>query len=117
MSPLEFNKFCKSLPHTTYVMQWGGADVWKVGGKVFAINFPSGDTYSGITFKTSPMSYELLKTQKGLRPAPYFASRDIKWIQRVSDESMDDDALKAYLHESYRLVLAGLSKKKRSELV
>src|SRR5690606_27443387 len=33
----EFNDFCRSLPATTYVVQWGGSHVWKVGGKVFAI--------------------------------------------------------------------------------
>ena len=33
----EYNAFCASLPATTHVVQWGGADVWKVGGKVFAI--------------------------------------------------------------------------------
>lgn len=32
-----FNEFCRSLPATTYVVQWGGAHFWKVGGKVFAI--------------------------------------------------------------------------------
>jgi predicted DNA-binding protein (MmcQ/YjbR family) len=33
----EFNAFCRALPATTYVVQWGGSHVWKVGGKVFAI--------------------------------------------------------------------------------
>ena len=33
----EFNNLCKSLPATTYVVQWGDSHVWKVGGKVFAI--------------------------------------------------------------------------------
>ena len=33
----EFNAFCASLPAVTHVVQWGGSDVWKVGGKVFAI--------------------------------------------------------------------------------
>ena len=32
-----FNDYCESLPATTYVVQWGDAHVWKVGGKVFAI--------------------------------------------------------------------------------
>ncbi|MBL4688830.1 MAG: hypothetical protein JKY37_29845, partial [Nannocystaceae bacterium] len=29
-----FNRFCAALPATTHVVQWGGADVWKVGGEV-----------------------------------------------------------------------------------
>jgi len=33
----EFNDFCGSLAATSYVVQWGGSHVWKVGGKVFAI--------------------------------------------------------------------------------
>ena len=36
----DYNAFCKSLPATHYVVQWGGSHVWKVGGpkgKVFAI--------------------------------------------------------------------------------
>ena len=33
----EFNSFCDGLTATTHVVQWGNADVWKVGGKVFAI--------------------------------------------------------------------------------
>ncbi len=32
----EYNTFCSSLPATSYVVQWGGSHVWKVGGKVLA---------------------------------------------------------------------------------
>lgn len=109
----EFNAFCGSLAHTTHVVQWGGADVWKVGGKMFATMWDGDDPYAGITFKASPMSYELLRTEPGLRPAPYLASRGLKWLQRVSDESMGDDDLRLYLKHSYDLVMAGLPRKTR----
>jgi len=33
----EYNAFCAALPATTTVVQWGGAHVWKVGGKMFAV--------------------------------------------------------------------------------
>ena len=33
----DYNAFCASLPHDNHVIQWGGAHVWKIGGKVFAI--------------------------------------------------------------------------------
>jgi predicted DNA-binding protein (MmcQ/YjbR family) len=116
VTPKQFNAFCKSLPHSTHVNQWGGADVWKVGGKMFAVHFPPPDKWAGITFKTSPMSYELLRTQPGLRPAPYLASRGMKWIQWHSDESMGEKDLKAYLKQSYELVFEGLPKKFRTEM-
>jgi predicted DNA-binding protein (MmcQ/YjbR family) len=117
MSPDEFNAFCRSLPHTSHVVQWGGAHVWKVGGKLFAAMWDGPDKNAGVTFKTSPISYEILRTQPGLRPAPYLASRGIKWIQRFSDDSMSDDDLKAYLKQSYDLVFAALPKKQRQSLV
>ncbi|MGI9463167.1 MAG: MmcQ/YjbR family DNA-binding protein, partial [Aestuariivirgaceae bacterium] len=61
----EFNAFCRALPVTTHVVQWGGADVWKVGGKVFAIG-GWGDDQPAFTFKVSEIGYEVLRDQPGL---------------------------------------------------
>ncbi|MGI9407531.1 MAG: MmcQ/YjbR family DNA-binding protein, partial [Hyphomicrobiaceae bacterium] len=108
-----YNAFCKSLPHTTHVVQWGGAHVWKIGGKVFAIGgWQDKDEVDVVyvTCKCSDISYDLLKEEPGCRPAPYLASRGMKWIQRMSDESLDEEALKDYLRESYRLVSLNLTK-------
>lgn len=115
MTEKEFNTFCKSLPATTYVMQWGDHHVWKVGGKVFAIGGWDDDG-GRMTFKTSPIAYEMLKDKRGLRPAPYLASRGMKWIQHYGKPGLSDKDLKGYLKESHRLVALGLSKKKRTEL-
>ncbi|MCB8881228.1 MmcQ/YjbR family DNA-binding protein [Acidisoma cellulosilytica] len=109
------NSFCQSLPATTHVVQWGGSDVWKVGGKVFAIGVPQAKTIL-VTFKTSPMSFDLLKEQPGLRPAPYLASRGLKWIQHYAKPGLSDADLRAYLAESHRIVALGLSRKRRAEL-
>lgn len=106
----EYNAFCASLPHASHVVQWGGADVWKVGGKVFAIGGWQGSGRAHITFKCSDLAYDILREQPGLRPAPYLASRGMKWIQRHAEEAMDDAALKDYLRESHRIVAAGLPK-------
>ena len=117
MTESEFNKFCASLPHTHHVVQWGGAQVWKIAGKVFAIggwNDESENLF--VTFKCSPMCYELLKNQPGLRPAPYLASRGMKWIQRTGPEIMDDATLQDYVKASYKLVALGLPKKTQKEL-
>ena len=117
-----YNTFCKSQPHTTYVVQWGGAHVWKIGGKVFVIGGwtkgekDAGDDSLSVTFKVSPLGFDILKEQPGLRPAPYLASRGMKWIQRTSRETMSDADLKDYILESYRLVGAGLTKTRQREL-
>lgn len=116
MTPEQFNAVCASFPHSTHVVQFGGANVWKVGGKIFAAMWDGPGKNAGITFKPSLMSYEVLSTQPGLRPAPYLASRGIKWIQRFSDQSMSDEELKIYLKQSYTLVLAGLPRSLRQSL-
>jgi predicted DNA-binding protein (MmcQ/YjbR family) len=112
----DYNSFCASLPHTSHVVQWGGAHVWKIGGKVFAIAGWNDGAALFVTFKCSPMSFDLLKDQPGLRPAPYLASRGMTWIQRTSDDSMDDAALMDYLRESWRLAGMNLARKLRQEL-
>ena len=118
MTREEYNNFCASLPATNHVVQWGDADVWKVGTKVFAIGGwqdSGSDPY--VTFKVSDMAYHILKDQDGLRPAPYLASRGMKWIQRYRDDgAMSDDDLKDYLTESHRLISLKLTKKMQREL-
>jgi len=116
MTPKRFNRFCESLPHTTHVVQFGGADVWKIGGKLFAAMWDASRKNGGVTFKPSLIAYEILTTQPGLRPAPYLATRGIKWIQRFSDESLSDDELEEYLEQSYLLVREGLPRKVRESL-
>jgi predicted DNA-binding protein (MmcQ/YjbR family) len=111
----EFNAFCRALPATGHVVQWGGAHVWKVGGKVFAIG-GWGDGRPAYTFKVSPLSYEILKDQPGLRPAPYLAARGMKWIQNYAKPGLSDGDLKEYLRQSHRIVSLGLPKKKQKEL-
>jgi predicted DNA-binding protein (MmcQ/YjbR family) len=113
-----YNTFCGSLPHTHHVVQWGGAHVWKVGGakgKVVAIGWPE-KTGLLVTFKVTPLAYDILKQKEGLIPAPYLASRGMTWIQRVTDASMDDAALKDYLKESHKLAAQGLTKAIKREL-
>jgi predicted DNA-binding protein (MmcQ/YjbR family) len=114
----EYDAFCSRLPATSTVVQWGGAHVWKVGGKVFAIAWDDDPLARAplVTFKCAPASFEMLSEMPGLRPAPYLASRGLKWIQRTSAETLDDDGLRAYLAESHRIVAAGLSKRQQSAL-
>lgn len=117
MTREEFDEYCGSLAHTTHVVQWGNASVWKVGGKVFTVGGWNDDQGAFcVSFKTSDTSFEILSEQPGCRPAPYLASRGMKWIQRTSEETLSDADLKAYLAESHRLVAAGLTKKLQREL-
>ena len=112
----EYNRFCGALPKTTHVVQWGGAHVWKVGGKVFAIGGWGKDGRVGITFKVSEIAFEVLKQQPGLRPAPYLASRGMKWIQHYAAPGLSDTELQEHIRISHEIVARGLTKKKQREL-
>jgi predicted DNA-binding protein (MmcQ/YjbR family) len=111
----EFNAFCRALPAATYVVQWGGSHVWKVGGKVFAIGGWQEDE-AGFTFKVTKIAYEMLRTRPGLRPAPYLASRGMTWIQHFAKPGLSDHDLREYIRQSHLIVARGLSKKKQLEL-
>jgi predicted DNA-binding protein (MmcQ/YjbR family) len=111
----EFNAFCPALPATTYVVQWGGSHVWKVGGKIFAIASGQDDKPT-FAFKVSDIAYEMLKDQPGLRPAPYLASRGMKRIQHFAKPGLSDAALRDHIPQSHFIVSHGLSRKRRIEL-
>ena len=116
MTNNDFNLFCSSLPAATHVVQWRGSHVWKVGHKVFAIGVWNNKKYPGITFKVTETAYELLSKEPGCRPAPYFASRGMKWIQDYDKPGLCRSDLKLYLAKSHQLVSHGLTKKIRKEL-
>lgn len=112
-----YNKFCKSLTHATHVVQWGGAHVWKIGGKVFAVGgWQDEDDVLFVSFKVSPIAFEVLKDEPGIRPAPYLASRGMKWIQWMAPDTLSVEELKEHIKMSYQIVGSGLTKKLQREL-
>ncbi len=64
----EFNAFCATLKATSHVVQWGNADVWKVGDKVFAI-CGWNEGRDAFTFKATELAFEVLSDEPGIRPA------------------------------------------------
>ena len=98
------------------VRQWGDAFVWKVGGKVFAIGGWQKSGAPAFTFKTGDLDYNILKDEDGFRPAPYMASRGMKWIQYHDVSNDRDEEIQYYIEASHRLVSLNLTKKKQKEL-
>ncbi|MDV7341417.1 MmcQ/YjbR family DNA-binding protein [Terasakiella sp. A23] len=111
----EFDQFCASLKATTHVIQWGGASVWKIGGKIFAIApLYEDDDYQRISFKCSDLSYDILIEQEGIVPAPYLARA--KWVQVQDPVGMKDDDLKDYIEAAYDIISKKLTKTLQREL-
>ncbi len=111
----EFNTFCATLTGAHHVVQWGNADVWKIGPKVFAI-CGWNDGRDAFTFKASEIAYEVLQDQPGIRPAPYLASRGMKWLQVFGEPGLSEESLRDHLVQSYWMVTANLTRKQRAEL-
>ncbi|ASM73202.1 MULTISPECIES: MmcQ/YjbR family DNA-binding protein [Roseobacteraceae] len=115
MTREEFNAYCAAKAAATHVVQWGNADVWKVGGKVFAICGWADDA-PAFTFKVTEMAFEILGDMPGLRPAPYLASRGLKWIQHYGTPGLNDTELTQHIDASYDMIVAKLPSKTRTAL-
>ena len=115
MTREEFNTYCGSLKATSHVVQWGNSDLWKVGPKLFAVGGWA-EERDAFTFKVGDIAWEVLRDSPGVRPAPYLASRGMKWLQVYEETAMSDESLKDLLKDSYDLVVDGMTKKARAEL-
>lgn len=106
--------FALSLPHATWVKQWGECLVFKVAGKMFLILVLDGQTIDGVVFKCTPDEFDDLTEIDGITQAPYCAKRH--WV-RVGDLSaLSPSALEARIRRSYDLVVARLPKKIQATL-
>jgi predicted DNA-binding protein (MmcQ/YjbR family) len=96
------------LPAASHVVQWGDSDVFKVGGKVFAI---CGD--DGFSFKVTEIGFMALTEGGPARQAPYLAKG--QWVFVPLDDASDDD-LAGWLATSHGLIAEKLTRKLRAEL-
>ena len=86
-----------------------------MGGKVFAV-CGWADGRDAFTFKVSDIAWEVLRDAPGIRPAPYLASRGMKWLQVHEPGGMSDTSLKEHIVASYEMAVARLTRKLRAEL-
>ena len=98
-----------ALPAVTTVVQWGGSDVYKVGGKVFAVCGLPG----GLSFKVSPIGFVVLTEDGPGHQAPYFAKG--QWVKVALDEVEADDVV-GWLATAHSMMAAKLTRKARAEL-
>ncbi len=110
MTPEALEAAALALPATEKVIQWGGADVYKVGGRVFAIANLEG----GLSIKVSDIAYAVLIETGRARPAPYLARA--KWVAFEALEDLDAEEVRGWLAAAHALVAAKLTRKARAEL-
>ena len=109
MNPEDVARAALALPAVTTVVQWGGSDVYKVGGKVFAVCGLPG----GLSFKVSPIGFVVLTEDGPGKQAPYFAKGH--WVN-VSLEDVESEDVVGWLATAYSLMAAKLTRAARAEL-
>lgn len=112
----QFDAYCASLPGTHMVVQWGGAHVWKVGDKIFAVAslWGKGVKEFRIGFKASDLAFEMLTEQSDIEPSPYLGR--YKWVQLQTPDALPEADLKAYIEAAHAMGVQKLTKAKRREL-
>jgi predicted DNA-binding protein (MmcQ/YjbR family) len=109
LTPQAFDAAAMALPGVTKVVQWGGSDVYKVGGRIFAI---AGDGV--VSFKATDLAFEVLVEAGWARPAPYLARA--KWLAFDDLAELDETEVADWLATAHQLVAAKLARKVRAEL-
>lgn len=108
--------FALSLPHTTWVKQWGEHLVFKIGGKMFLIVSLDGDLMAGCIFKCTPADYSrLIAETDGAVPAGHNLFKS-HWVELEDPDALSEIQLTAQVRRAYELVKAGLPRKIRGEL-
>lgn len=92
------------------VVQWGDSEVYKVGGRIFAIAGLRG----GFSFKATDIAFEALTESGRARPAPYLARA--KWVFFDDLEALADDEVRDWLATAHTLVAAKLTRAQRRDL-
>lgn len=104
-------RVCLALPGVTLEHAFGDDhDVYKVGGKMFAMVGGMG----GLSFKVSDIAYEVLTESGRASPAPYLARA--KWVHLADPADWPDDELAEHLTIAHGIVAAKLARKTRAGL-
>ena len=118
MDIAEFDDYCAGFPGSNKVIQWGGAHVWKVDDKVFAIashwGKATGQDEWRYVFKVSDIAWEMFRDHPGVVPAPYLGRA--KWVQVEDPASVTKEDLRSYIGASYQIIARKLTKRRRTEL-
>ncbi|OLY92660.1 hypothetical protein BUE76_12760 [Cnuella takakiae] len=103
---------CMQIPRATESVKWDHNLVFAVGGKMFCITNLDGPLMFSV--KVPPDSFEEWTLLPGIIPAPYLARA--KWIQVQQPGNLSRSEIEDLIKESYRLVVAGLTRQMKKEL-
>jgi predicted DNA-binding protein (MmcQ/YjbR family) len=92
------------------VVQWGDHQVYKVGGKMFAVIGSGGS----VSFKANDVAFEMLVETGVARPSPYMARA--KWLYVDDPKTFAAADLRRYLAAAHAIVAGKLTRKRQRAL-
>ena len=109
----EIRDICMALPGTTESIKWEHHLVFSVGDKMYCV---TGMHEVPITasFKVPDDDFEEMSSRQGFTPAAYMARN--KWVWTGDINTLNRKEWEKYLKQSYELVKAKLTAKKRKEI-
>jgi predicted DNA-binding protein (MmcQ/YjbR family) len=110
MTRAALDKFCRSLPGVSMSLQWGDHQVYKVGGKMFAVTSARGT----VSFKANDVAFEMLTETGMARPSPYMARA--RWVYVDELTKFPAAELRGYIAQSHALVAKKLTRKAQRDL-
>lgn len=110
MTEAEVARLALAQPAAVVTVQWGGSQVFKVGGKMFAVLGLGG----GLSIKVSEIAFAALTESGRARPAPYLARAG--WVRIDDLADLDPEETGAWMAQAHALVSARLTRKVRREL-
>ena len=110
-----YNQVCSRLAGATFVQQWGGAQVWKVAGKMFALIGVDTDPVH-LSLKCDPdLALELRAEFPDSISGAYHMNKK-HWNTIVCDQSVPVYDIEDCIGHSYDLVVAALPRAAREAL-
>jgi predicted DNA-binding protein (MmcQ/YjbR family) len=106
----EFDAACRRLPSVHMVVQWGEAEVYKIGPRIFAVLGPDGS----FSLKASDIAFEALTASGRGRPAPHLARA--KWVRFDDLAAVETAEIEDLLASAHAQVAAKLTRAQRREL-
>lgn len=115
MDIIEFRDFCLSIPLTEETTPFDEDTlVFKIGGKIYA--YTSISRFTWICLKAGPEEIPDLRERYPEIGLPRNMNKD-HWISVDTDGDLPDGFIKDLVRRSYSLVIEGMAKSKRAELL
>lgn len=114
LSATQLESLCGHWPGVTRDIKWGNDLVLSVCGKMFVVTPADGSEGGRLAFKVPDDRFLELTDQPGITSAPYLARA--RWVLIAEPKRFSTAGLHAFIHDSYALVRAKLTKKLQAEL-